>query len=111
MVALYNRTLAKAEGFARQFNVPHVHDNVDALLDRHADELGFVDIITDVDTHGRFVDKAAGRGLDVICQETNGPSLEASRQRLETCRRAGVRRYIHENFRWQSPLRALNRVL
>jgi predicted dehydrogenase len=111
LVALYNRTLTKAEDFAQKFNVPHVYDNIDVLLDRHADELDFVDIITDVDTHPFFVDKAAERGLDVICQKPMAPSLAASQQMLERCRLAEVRLYIHENFRWQKPIRALKAVL
>ena len=111
LIALYNRTLSKAEGFARQFNVPHIYNDIDALLDRHADELDFVDIITDVDTHPFFVKKTAERGLDVICQKPMAPSLEASRQMLEACQQAGVRLYIHENFRWQTPIRSLKAVL
>ncbi|MGA0559704.1 Gfo/Idh/MocA family protein [Larkinella sp. VNQ87] len=107
LVALYNRTRSKAEEFARQFAVPHVYDNINELLDRHADELDFVDIITDVDTHALFTDKAAARGLDVICQKPMAPNLETARAMVETCQRAGVRFYIHENFRWQTPLRAL----
>lgn len=111
LVALYNRTGAKAEVFARQYNVPNVYDNVDQLLDRHADELDFVDIITDVDTHALFVEKAARRGLAVICQKPMGPSLETARHMVDTCRQAGVPFFIHENFRWQTPLRQLKTVL
>lgn len=111
LVALYNRTLVKAVYFAQRFSVPYVYDDINMLFDRHADELDFVDIITDVDTHPHFVTKAAGRGLDVICQKPMAPSLDTSRNMLETCRQAGVRLYIHENFRWQTPLRALKDVL
>ncbi|MFD1145122.1 Gfo/Idh/MocA family protein [Larkinella insperata] len=111
LIALYNRTGTKAEAFARQYNVPNVYDNVDLLLDRHAGELDFVDIITDVDTHALFVEKAARRGLHVICQKPMGPSLETARRMVETCQSAGVEFYIHENFRWQTPLRHLKTVL
>ena len=121
LVALYNRTRARADDFARRFpgrrpNVPHVYDTIDELFDHHrtggpADELDFVDIITDVDTHLHFTTKAAERGLDVICQKPMGPSLEAARQMVDTCRQWGVRLYIHENFRWQTPIRQLKAVL
>jgi predicted dehydrogenase len=110
-IALYNRTRSKAEAIARQFNVPHVYDNPDELLERHAHELDFVDIITDVDTHALFTEKAARFGLDVICQKPMGPDLETARQMLETCKKAGVRLYIHENFRWQVPIRKLKEVI
>lgn len=111
LVALYNRTRARADSFAGRFGVPHVYDDIDALFDQHADELDFVDIITDVDTHGHFTTKAAERKIDVICQKPMGPRLEAARQMLDTCRRGGVRLYIHENFRWQTPIRRLRAVL
>ncbi len=110
-VAFYNRTRARAEELAKKFKVDHVYDNPDELLDRHAAELDFVDIITDVDTHALFTEKAAARGLDVICQKPMSPSLASSRTMVETCRKAGVKFYIHENFRWQAPLRKLKEIL
>lgn len=111
LIAVYNRTLSRAQEIAQRFGVPHVYDNVDQLLDQHAHELDFVDIITDVDTHPLFTAKVAQRGLDVICQKPMGPSLESARQMVETCRQAGVRFYVHENFRWQAPLRRLKAIL
>lgn len=121
LVALYNRTRARAEEFAHRFpghqpKGPYVYDNIDELLDKHrtgglADELDFVDIITDVDTHLFFTTKAAQRKLDVICQKPMGPSLAAARQMVDVCEQEGVRLYIHENFRWQAPIRQLKAVL
>ncbi|GAB3955161.1 Gfo/Idh/MocA family oxidoreductase [Spirosoma harenae] len=111
LIAVYNRTLTRAKEIAQRFNVPNVYDNVDQLFDNHAYELDFVDIITDVDTHPIFTAKAAERGIDVICQKPMGPNLEAARQMADTCHRANVRLYIHENFRWQTPLRRLKAIL
>jgi predicted dehydrogenase len=111
LVALYNRTKSRAEVLAGQFGVPYVYDDIDQLFDQHAHELDFVDIITDVDTHEFFTKKAAERGLDVICQKPMGPNLEAAQRMLTLSQQAGIRLYIHENFRWQSPIRALKAVL
>ncbi|MCY7358926.1 MAG: Gfo/Idh/MocA family oxidoreductase [Rudanella sp.] len=116
LVALYNRTRSRADAFAQRFpgrrpNVPFVYDDIDELLDQHADELDFVDIITDVDTHLYFTTKAAQRKLNVICQKPMGPTLADARQMVEVCEREGVRLYIHENFRWQAPIRQLKTVL
>ncbi len=111
LVAVYNRTRSRADAFAHQFNVPYVYDDIDELLKRHASELDFVDIITDVDTHQYFTAKAAEYKLDVICQKPMGPTLEAARQMVETCREQGVRFYVHENFRWQTPVRRFKTVL
>jgi predicted dehydrogenase len=56
-VALYNRTRSKAEVLAHDFGVPAVYDDPEELLQR--EQLDFIDIITDVDTHPRFVQLAA----------------------------------------------------
>src|SRR5438309_1530357 len=66
-VAIYNRTRAKAEKLAQQFRVPAIYDNVGELLAR--EKLDFIDVITDVDTHSRFVQLAAQREVAVICQK------------------------------------------
>src|SRR3954447_11173893 len=72
-VALYNRTYAKAEALAHEFGVPRVYDDPVALLEQ--EQLDLIDIITDVDTHSRFVQLAAQYALPVICQKPMAPTL------------------------------------
>ena len=109
LVAVYNRTRPKAEAVASQFHVPAVYDDVEALLD--GERLDFVDIITDVDTHARFVQLAAARKLPVICQKPLAPDLATAQEMLRQCEQAGVPLLVHENWRWQHPLRELKRAL
>lgn len=108
-VALYNRTKNKAEAMAREFNVPSVYDDAEALFKN--EQLDFVDIITDVDTHPQFVELAARHGVAVICQKPMAPTLEQARAMVKTCADAKVPFFIHENWRWQTPLRQLKKVL
>jgi predicted dehydrogenase len=108
-VALYNRTRAKAEGLAHEFGVPSVYDDAEQLMQRES--LDFVDIITDVDTHRRFVELAALHRLPVICQKPIAPTLADATYMVNTCRLAGVPFYIHENWRWQTPIRQVQNVL
>ncbi|PSR57046.1 gfo/Idh/MocA family oxidoreductase [Adhaeribacter arboris] len=110
-IALYNRTQSRAEEVARTFNVPHVYDDPDELLQQHAAELDFMDIITDVDTHALFTEKGAAQGLAVICQKPMAPTLETARRMVTVCKNAGVKLYIHENFRWQAPIRKVKEIL
>jgi predicted dehydrogenase len=110
-IAFYNRTIEKAQVLADRYGVANVYDDVDQLLDNHAHELDFVDIITDVDTHPLFTKKAAARGLNVICQKPMAATLEAAREMLKICREANVDLYIHENFRFQAPIRKLKDIL
>jgi predicted dehydrogenase len=108
-VAIYNRTLSKAEALARQFSVPSVYDNPEELLRK--EKLDFIDIITDVDTHSQFVTLAARHRKAVICQKPMAPSLRIAEQMVETCRKARVPFFIHENWRWQTPIRQVKKVL
>jgi predicted dehydrogenase len=108
-VALYNRTLSKAEALARQFGVPAVYDDPEELLRR--EKVDFIDIITDVDTHSKFVHLSAARKIPVICQKPMAPSLEASERMVKACQEAGVSFFIHENWRWQTPIRQFKRML
>lgn len=109
LVALYNRTRAKAEALARRFDVPAVYDDAEKLLS--AEKLDFVDIITDVDTHPRFVELAAAHRVPVICQKPMAPTLEQAEQMVACCRQAGVPLLIHENWRWQRAIREFQRSL
>lgn len=108
-VAVYNRTKSKAQALADEFEVPAVYDDIDALLQNAP--IDFVDIITDVDTHPQFVETAAQKGLAVICQKPMAPTLEQARQMVQTCAAAKVPFSIHENWRWQAPLRALKKAI
>ncbi len=108
-VALYNRTCAKAEALARDFGVPAVYDDPEALL--RNERLDFIDIISDVGTHARFVHMAAAHGLPVICQKPMAQSLAEAEGMVDACRAAGVPLFIHENWRWQTPIRAVQAAL
>jgi len=108
-VALYNRTRSKADALAREFNVAAAYDNAEELFAR--EKLDFVDIITDVDTHSRFVHLAAQLEKPVICQKPMAPSLAEAEKMVATCRAANVWFAIHENWRWQAPIRELRKAL
>ncbi len=108
-VALYNRTRAKAEKLAGEFGVPTVYDNAEELI--HREKPDFVDIITDVNTHRGFVEVAATHQTPVICQKPLAPTLADATAMLATCQQSGVPLFVHENWRWQTPLRELKKVL
>ncbi len=108
-VAIYNRTLAKAEKLAERFGITAVYDDPEKLFAR--EEIDFIDVITDVDTHRRFVSLAVKHQLPVICQKPMASSLREAEQMVGRCRHARVPLFIHENWRWQTPIRELKRVL
>jgi predicted dehydrogenase len=107
--AVYNRTVSKADQVAARFGVPQVYGDVEELL--RNEELDFVDIITEIDAHAAFVKLAAQHKLPVICQKPMAPDLRTAEEMVRVCQEAGVPLFIHENWRWQTPIRALKQAL
>ena len=108
-VAIYNRTRSKGEKFAREFGVPAVYDDPEELFRR--EKLDFVDIVTYPFTLSHFVKLVAAHKIPVISQKPMAPSLAIAEENLRACREAGVPYFIHENWRWQTQLRELKKVL
>jgi predicted dehydrogenase len=108
-VALYNRTKSRADELAKRFGIPSTYDHPEELMKN--EELDFIDIITDVDTHLQFTRLGAAYGKDVICQKPMAPDFESAKAMMEACRKAGVKYYIHENYRWQPQFRRVKQIL
>ncbi|MEJ1240983.1 Gfo/Idh/MocA family oxidoreductase [Chryseolinea sp. T2] len=109
LVALYNRTKAKATAMAEKFNVSAVYDDYERLLDK--EQLDFADIITDVDSHAAITEAVAKRGIPVICQKPMAPKLPLAQRMVDVCREHNVPFFVHENWRWQAPMRKLKTLL
>jgi predicted dehydrogenase len=108
-VALYNRTKSKADDLARRFDIPHTYDDAEEMMEK--EELDFVDIITDVDTHPKFVELAAKYRKHVICQKPMAPSFAIAKKMMQVTREAGVRFFVHENYRWQPQIRRVKQII
>ena len=109
-VALYNRTVAKAEQLNAAFGGQmRVYGDVKELLDH--EELDFIDVCTNVETHHEFTLMGAARGLDVVCQKPMAVSLAEAEDMLRVCQAAGVKLVINENWRWQYPIRMFKQTL
>jgi predicted dehydrogenase len=39
------------------------------------------------------------------------PDYETARQMVDTCREAGIPFFVHENYRWQAPIREVKRLI
>lgn len=108
-VAIYNRTRSKAEQLAGAFDVRSVYDDPTELLRR--EQVDFVDIVTDVDSHAQLTLLAAQHGRSAICQKPLAPTLQLAEGMAEAHRQAGTTLLVHENWRWQTPIREVKRVL
>jgi len=109
LVAVYNRTVARAEAVAARFGAPRVYGDPRELFER--EDLDFVDIITEVPAHADFVLLAAEYGVPVICQKPMAPDYQTCERMVDACQKANIPFYIHENFRRQIPIRTLKQML
>jgi predicted dehydrogenase len=111
ITALYNRTVAKAERIAEKFHLEdaRIYGDPEELLRK--EKIDFMDIITEIDAHAPLVFLASKYKLPVICQKPMAPDLATAEKMVNACREAGVPFFIHENFRWQTPIRALKQAL
>jgi predicted dehydrogenase len=110
LVAVYNRTLSKAQKIADYFKVFHSYDKPEELFKN--EQIDFVDIITDVDTHAYFVEMALKHGIKhIICQKPMAPDFETAKRMVKMCTDAGAKFYIHENYRWQTPVRRFKQII
>ena len=73
--------------------------------------LDFVDIITDPGTHRRFVALAARTAARWSARSRWRPTSPTAERWYAACREAGVPFFVHENWRWQPPIRALKHAL
>lgn len=110
LVAVYNRTRSKAEKIAGYFKIPNVYDDPEELLTK--ERLDFVDIITDVDTHAHFVEMAVKYSIrNIICQKPMAPDFATAKNMVRLCSDKGTKLFIHENYRWQAPVRRFKQIL
>ena len=108
-VALYNRTRSKAEKLGQAFGIKSIYDDPEELLER--EKLDFVDIITDVKTHAHLTRLTAQNGIAVICQKPMAGDLSEAELMVQFCKKQKVPLLIHENFRWQFPIRKMASLL
>ncbi len=112
IVALCNRTVAKAHDLAERFGIDRarIYDDLDELLARER-ELDFVDVALAPDLHRAAVEAAAARGLHVICQKPLAASLDEAQAMLAACDQAGVLLSVNENWRWRAWYRQVQQLL
>ena len=109
IVALCDRHPDRRDPVVAKFNIPRAFDDFETMLDQA--ELDFVDICTRPYSHVPLAKLAVKRGLPVLCQKPFCESIEAARDLVEFCDRAGVRLMINENFRWQAWYRKIKELL
>jgi predicted dehydrogenase len=109
VVAVCDRDEQKAQAAAEAFNIPCWYGDAAEMLG--AEALDFVDIVTTMPSHKALVLLAASRKIPAIVQKPFAPTWQECLDMVEACRSAGVALMVHENFRFQSPILEVRRVL
>jgi predicted dehydrogenase len=109
LVAVCDRDPDRAEAARDRFEAGRAYSDPEIMLS--TEQLDFVDIVTTMETHRELVTLASDHGVHVIVQKPLAPSWEDCVAIVETCRAAGVRLMVHENFRFQTPILAARTAL
>lgn len=99
---------AKARAAGESFGVPW-HTDVKAML--AAERPDAVDIVTRQDTHREIAETTIAHGVATIVQKPFAPSWEDATAIVAAASKAGVWLAVHENFRYQAPLRAVRETI
>jgi len=98
----------KAEAAAAQFAAP-AFSSTEALLDALKPDL--VDVVTRMDTHREICAAMAERGVATIVQKPLAPRWEDCIAIAEKARKHGSFLAVHENFRFQTPMLQVKKLL
>jgi predicted dehydrogenase len=109
IVAVCDIDPAKAQAAAQRFGVPHWHSDAEAMFRAH--KLDLVDIVTQVATHRDLVERAIRHRVAAIVQKPFGLDIAACRAMADAARKANVFLAVHENFRFQTPMRKIIELL
>ena len=109
LVAVCDRDAGKARKASADFDIPRVYADAADLFAN--EQLDFVDIVTTMPSHRELVELAARHRVPTIVQKPFAPTWADCLAMVEECRRAAVPLMVHENFRFQTPMLALQRML
>jgi len=109
VAAICDRDPARLAAVGDQFGIARRYTDAAAML--AAEDLGFVDIVTTVPSHRSLVELAARHRRPVICQKPFAATMADARAMVHACSAAGVPLMVHENSRWQSPMRQVRAAI
>ncbi|SEF12431.1 Predicted dehydrogenase [Rhizobiales bacterium GAS191] len=104
LVAVCDPDAGHARRRAEEFGIARVHADRDAMLE--SERIDALDVASPRETHASWVEAAAKRGIDVLCQKPLTPTL-AEAQELTRRVDAKIRLMVHENWRFRPWYREL----
>jgi D-apiose dehydrogenase len=109
IVAVCDIDPAKAKTAAANFEASRWYTDPERMLGEQ--NLGLVDIVTRMDTHRKLVELAVRHRTPTIVQKPIAPTLDDARAMTAAAEAAGVFLAVHENFRFQTPMRKARELI
>ena len=109
IVALCDSDKSRLDSMANDFGIEQTYIDAKTMLGR--EKFDFIDIATTVSSHRNLVELAAAAGIPVICQKPFAETMEDAQAMVTACERAAVPLMVHENFRWQTPIQAVRKLI
>lgn len=109
LAAICERDPDRLDEVGSRFGVSQRYPDANAML--AAEPLDLVDVVTTMESHRPLVELAAAHGRAAIVQKPMAPSLDDGRVMVAACAAAGTALMVHENFRFQTPIRRVKALL
>lgn len=109
LVAVCDVDAEKAKAAAAKFKARNWYTDIDTLLAK--EQVDLIDIVTRVETHQMLVEKTVAKRIATIVQKPFGPDLAACKAMTRAAKTANVFLAVHENFRFQAPMRRITELL
>lgn len=104
VVALCDRDPVRLDAASSMFDNVRTYSNAEEMFKDGGFDV--VDIATTVNSHRPLVELAAAHNVHVICQKPFALNIQDARAMVEAVSATGKTLMVHENFRWQSAVRA-----
>ena len=105
VVALCDNNQSKLVETGKEFKIERQFADAIDLFDYG--EFDIVDIATTAPSHRSLVEMAAQKNKHIICQKPFAENIKDARTMVRTVEATGKTLMVHENFRWQSAVRAV----
>ncbi|MFK7744642.1 MAG: Gfo/Idh/MocA family protein [Roseobacter sp.] len=105
VVALCDTDRARLVATGEEFGIDRQYIDATALF--HDGGFDIVDIATTVQSHRALVEMAAAHKKHIICQKPFAKNMADARAMVRAVEGTGKILMVHENFRWQSAVRAV----
>jgi predicted dehydrogenase len=109
IVAICDTSAERLNSVGDQFGIAARYRDAAEMLARET--IDFVDIATTAPSHRALAELAARHGRGVICQKPFAPALDDAKAIVADCGKAGVPLMVHENFRWQSAIQTVKKMV